>query len=106
MAVTLSSLSTEYIRAEVSAVESGVAVDPTGDTVDFAFMLDGGDTEPGGGDWVTGEWETDAAGPTYYARILIGPSGETLAEGQHDVWLKITSSPEIPVRKIGVVNIT
>jgi len=105
MAVTLSSLSTEYIRAEVSATEAGEPVDPTGGAVEFAFKDT--DVEPAGGDWKTGEWETDpAVSPVYYARILIGPSGETLADGKYNVWLKIANSPEIPVRKIGVLTIT
>lgn len=104
MAVSLSSLSTEYIRVEVTAYESGALVDPTSKAVSFAFIT--GSTEPSGGDWKTGEWETDPAGPTYYARILVGPSGETLADGRYNVWLKIAGSPEIPVRRVGVLTIT
>ena len=79
-ALSLSSLSTEYIRIEVSATESGAAVDPTGDTVEFAFMTNAED-EPSS--WDTGEWETDPAGPTYYARILVGPSGKVLSDDRY-----------------------
>lgn len=105
MSVTLSSLSTEYIRVKVVAYESGSQVDPTSKAVTFAFTADS-TTEPSGGDWKTGEWETDPAGPVYYARILVGPTGETLTDGKYHVWVKIAGSPEIPVRRVGVLTIT
>lgn len=107
MAVSLSSLSNEYIRVQVSATESGAVVDPTGTAPDFAFMDDTASAEPGGGDWNAGNWETDAGPPIiYYARILVGSAGQVVAEGKWDVWIRITSSPEIPVRHIGRLTIT
>ena len=102
MAVKLSSLSTEYIRVPVSATENGQPVDPTSSTVEFAFMTDP-KLEPT--TWYNGSWET--AGTTYYARILIGSGagGTALADGKYYVWLRITGSPEIPVRRVGVLEI-
>lgn len=101
----MSSVSLEYVRAKVEATENGVQVDPTGGAAEFAFMSD--NSEPSGGDWETGSWETDPAGPTYYARILVGPSGDvTLADGKYKVWLRISDNPEIPVRRVGVLTIT
>lgn len=108
MAISLSSLTKEYLRIAVEAEASGLPVDPTGNAVEFAFMDDVVSAEPGGGDWNVGDWETDAGPPIiYYARILIGPGGGVvLTDGKFDVWIKITSSPELPVRHIGRLTIT
>lgn len=104
--IQMSSLSSEFIRSRVSAIEAGVAVDPTSDVVGFAFELLAV-TEPAS--FTTGTWETDSSGPdpVYYARIQIGPGGDiVLANGEYYGWLKITDSPEIPVRRIGRLRIT
>lgn len=76
--------------------------------MEFAFMDDVTSAEPGGGDWNAGEWETDSGPPiVYYARILIGPGGGlVLADGKYDVWIRITSAPELPVRHVGRLTIT
>jgi hypothetical protein len=98
--LVLSSLSKEYVRVPVSAKEAGVTVNPTSDEVAFAFVQSG---EPS--TWYAGQWETD--GTTYYARIAVGPGGSvTLVDGTYDTWVKVTDSPEIPVRKVGQVRIT
>jgi hypothetical protein len=105
--VVLSSLSLEHVRVRVSAVVNGAPINPTADVVAMAFKQ--ADAEPSGGDWKTASWETDATSTpsTYYARCLVGPSGTvTLADGEWDVWIKVTDSPEVPVRKIGKVTVT
>ena len=89
-------LSTEYVRVPIAARENGVEVNPTSDAVYLALTT--GD-EPASGDWHVGSWETDDS--TYYARLLVGPSSLALAAGVWIVWVKVTDSPEIPVRKAG-----
>jgi hypothetical protein len=105
--LVLSSLSLEQVRVRVAAVTNGSPVNPTVDTVAMAFKQ--ADAEPAGGDWKTATWETDSttSPPTYYARCLVGPGGAvTLADGVWAVWVKVTDSPEIPVRKVGKVTIS
>lgn len=106
MALSLSSLSKEYVRVGVAAKEAGVAVNPTADVVQMAFVAPG--AEPAGGDWQTASWETDQSTEpdSYFARCLVGPGAVVLAEGTWAVWLKVTDSPEVPVREVGRLIIT
>lgn len=98
MALRLSAATTEYVRIPVSAKENGSVVNPTTDAVQMAFVA--ADAAPGNTDWKTASWETD--GSTYYARCLVGPSGDaTPAVGSYHVWVKLTDNPEIPVRRAG-----
>ena len=106
-ALTISSLSKEYVRVRVSAREDGVVVNPTADTVEMAFTLL--DAAPVGGDWKTAEWETDATTnpDTYYARCLVGPGGTvTLAAGTYRIWVRVTDAPEVPVKRSGILIVT
>jgi hypothetical protein len=94
---SISSLSTEYVKVQVTFTVAGTDTDPTGDTVQMAFKAPG--TDPAGGDWVTGSWETDstvASKPIRYARALVGPAGKVLAKGNYTVWVKVTDTPEVP----------
>lgn len=102
MILVLSTLTDEYVRVRTSAKEAGAWLDPTGDTVEFAFMTVG--TDPTGSDWDAGAWETDATTnpDTYYARYEIA----SLAVGSYDVWVRVTDSPEVPVRHVGELHIT
>lgn len=105
--LTISSLSKEYVRVRVTAREDGAVVNPTADTVEMAFTAS--EAEPSGGDWKTAEWETDAntEPDTYYARCLVGPGGTVaLTDGTYRVWVKITDSPEIPVKRSGLLIVT
>jgi len=80
-------------------------VDPTSDTVQMAFV----NGEPTSGDWKTATWEADSSTnpTTYYARCLVGPGGTvTLSDGDYQVWVKITDSPEVPVLKAGRLVVT
>ena len=96
----VSALSLGFIRAKVTARESGVQINLSGDTVQLAFPLH--DVAPVSGDWKSAAWEVDATtNPTvYYARTNVGPSGTvTLTAGLYDVWVKLTHGGEVPVLK-------
>lgn len=104
MPVSISVLSTEYIRVPVEATNAGQPVDPTTGAVEFAFADFDTDADPSS--WIAGTWETDAGPPAkYYARILVGPSGEVVTVGKYHIWLKITHSPEVPIRRVGVLTV-
>lgn len=95
---SISHLSTTYLRCSVTATENGVRVDPTGSTIQFAFLLT--EDDPVAGDWVNGSWET--AGEIYYARCLVGSGGDIdLAEGTYKVWVKLVIGVETLVRPVG-----
>jgi hypothetical protein len=105
-----SDLSTEFIKVKVTATVNGNAsYDPTGDVVSFAFVTR--EAEPQGGDWVTGQWETETlVTPNgtvhiYRALGLIGPTAKVLARGTYDVYVKIVDNPEIPVRFVGILEV-
>jgi hypothetical protein len=103
--LTISSLSTEYVQVPVSATAAGVNVNPTSDSVQFAFMATGNPTPS---DWHTGTWTTIAP-TTYLAQILVGPDngGVTLTAGTtYAIWVKVTDNPETPVRQVGLLKIT
>lgn len=93
--------SLEYVTAEVDATLAGAPFDPTGDTVEMAFIpLD--QVEPGGADWVAASWETVGSGLTvrYLSKCLVGPAGATtLAPGLYQVFVRVQDVPEIPVKQ-------
>jgi hypothetical protein len=100
---TLSALSTEYLRYQVTATVGGNSYNPTSDTIQFAFPLTGVTPVT----WYSGTWEAIAG--SFYARILVGPSSGviSLASGSvYDVYIKITDSPEIPVRKVSTITVS
>ena len=102
--LVISALSLEYVRVPVAAKQAGAVVNPTADTVTMAFSAAG--VDPVAGDYKTASWETDATTTpsTYYARCLVGPAGTvTLAAGTYEVWVKVTDSPEIPVKRSGTL---
>lgn len=86
----------ENLRARVVVSED--AVDPTSLVVEFALPLEG--VAPS--TWVAGTWEI--GGPPYYAHVIAGV-GQTLdpAAGTYDLWLRLTDTPEIPIRLTGKV---
>ena|SRR5947209_446156 len=101
--LSISAQSTEYIRCQIQATNAGVAVDPTSDTVQMAFVAEG--TTPLSGDWKTASWEIDTTqSPTAdFARALVGSGGViTLVAGTtYDCWIKVSDNPEVPVKKAG-----
>ena len=108
MGLGISQLATLYYKVPVSATYEGESVDPTGLTVQFAFMPQASQV-PADGDWVSGSWETI---PTsllypYSARCLVGPGGAiTLGTGMYVAYTKITGSPEIDVEPVGYLEIS
>lgn len=103
--LTLSTLTLEYVRIQVSAAAAGTPINPTGDTVTMAFVTPG--ATPGVADWHTATWDTATANGVYTAQCLVGPGGTaTLPAGVYSVWIKVTDNPEIPVRQAGQIQIT
>lgn len=98
--IRISSTSLEYVKARVSATNAGVPVDMSSLPVAFAFPAPGTDPST----WYSGTWETvDGA---YYARCLIGTGGVVaLTNGPYDVYVKITATPEVPVKLVGTLII-
>ncbi len=107
MPYSQSSLSQEYVHVRVRDAIAGA--DPTGDTVQMAFVPTPY-ANPSGGDWKSASWYTDAsdpARPVYYARCLVGPSGTVaLPPGTYRLWLKLTDAPEVPARPVADITIT
>src|SRR3954452_21641036 len=105
MAYSQSALSTEHVRIAVAAKMQGAVYDPTGDTVQMAFIQ--GDGSPSSADWHTASWEVN--GTTYYACCLVGPTGGTILPASpvpYTAWVKVTDNPEVPVRPAGQLWIT
>jgi hypothetical protein len=91
MQLRISSLSKEYL---LIAVIADVVV--TDDPVAWAFT----DPDVDPTSWTSGDWEGTQA------RILVGPGGSvTLTKGTHDVWLKVTDSPEVPIRRVAQISV-
>lgn len=103
MPLTISRLSVEYVRVPVRATQSGVAVDPTSDTVTMSFTTAGAQPST----WNAATWETDATTTPakHYARCLVGPGAVVLTAGLYAVWVKLVDSPERPVLLAGELAI-
>jgi hypothetical protein len=89
-------ISVEYVKV---AVTGPTGVDLSDLDVELAIVDDG--QIPDTGDWKAGTWIGSSAA------VLIGPG--TLLEldqGTYDVYVKITSSPEVPVLPSGSIHIT
>jgi hypothetical protein len=107
-ALGMSHLFTKYYLVPVAATRLGVPYNPTGDTVQMAFMPTPTQV-PGNADWVNGSWDTSSASVLYpySAKVLVGPSGTiTLGIGTYVVYVKITDSPEIPGDVVGQLQIS
>lgn len=102
---TLASASTENVQVPVQVYKAGQPYDPSLDTVQFAFITSGG--QPVTGDYHAGSWTVNSQG-IHLAQCLVGPanSGVVLAPGTYTVWVKITDTPEVPVRPAGTLAIT
>jgi hypothetical protein len=89
-------ISVEYVRV---AVTGPTGVDLGELDVEMAVVADG--QTPDVDDWKVGTWIGSSAA------VLIGP-GTPLAldQGTYDVYVKITSSPEVPVLPSGSIHIT
>jgi broad specificity phosphatase PhoE len=106
--ITQSALSREYVSAAVTAKAAGTPVNPTSDTVEFAFTTV--TAKPASGDWKTGSWDgtqPQTPGNAYIAHCLVGPGGTVeLPAGRYTMWVRITDSPEVPVIPFGLLHIT
>lgn len=105
--LALSQATLEYVRVPVFASVNGQPVNPVAYVVQMAFLTS--DTaSPSSGDWVAASWDT-AVNPitTYVAQCLVGTGGTiALPVGFYYVWIKVTASPEAPVRSVGTLQIT
>lgn len=110
----ISGESVETVRVPVASLSNvGVLEDPTAATAEIGFSA-ARETEPAS--WNTAAWETSEkirlpVGGTivetpYKATILIGTGATDLAEGLHAMWLRITDSPEVPIRFVGFIEVT
>ena len=106
------STSVEYVKVQVSAFVGGVPTyDPTADVVKMAFVPI--NTDPVTGDFVAASWETQTVTTPnnvtylYFARCLVGPSPgvKQLAAGVYQVFVKITDSPEVPIKYSGLIEV-
>lgn len=78
----------------------GSDVDPTAEPVSLAFPLV--DQPPTV--WYSGSWDDDDG--TYFAQCLVGPGGAVeLAIEEYDVYVKVDTSPEVPVLPGGKLQI-
>ena len=105
--IGMSHLSLKYYIVPVAATKAGVPYNPTGDTVQFAFMPQATQV-PGNSDWVSGSWDTVSGSVLYpyNAKCLVGPGGTiTLGIGTYVVYQKTTDSPEIPYDIVGYLQI-
>lgn len=100
--LTVPAASTQYLKVPISATVNGGVFNPSADNVSFAFPRPG--VAPS--TWFSGSWETVSG--TYYARVLIGPTGGvvTLGVGLYNVFVKISDNPESPVVDGGTLEIT
>lgn len=96
----MSTASTEYVKIPVIARIAGELADPTADTVSLA-ILPPTTAAPAGGDWLTGDWETDTD-LGYLARTLV-TAGDFPA-GTYAVWAKVAHDPETIVRRSGLMR--
>lgn len=106
---TIPSDTREYLGPyDVAGTSGGLAVDPTGTPPEFCAVPVGAD--PTG--WVSGVWETDTTTDpdTYSAFVFVSGTGGggtiTLADGTYTLWLRVTHSPERPVRKVDTLIVT
>jgi hypothetical protein len=101
--ITQSSLSLQYVQAQVQATVLGTPYDPTSGVVQFAF------TRPGAQPalWLAGAWGGTVQSGVFIAQCLVGPGGTiALTPARYNMWIKVTDSPEIPVINVGTLMIT
>lgn len=92
--LSIPSVSREYVHIPVTGGSNSTPVE--------LAVIPSTQEEPATGDWHTADvWD----GTT--AKLLIGPGGTlTLADGTYRVWVRVTSAPEIPVLRSGLLQIT
>jgi hypothetical protein len=104
---SISHLATAPVIAPVAVTKAGIPYDPTGDTVQLAFMAQTTQV-PQSSDWVTGTWVSEPSNVLYpqSAQCLIGTGGSiTLGIGRYVVYCKISDDPETPVAIVGFLSV-
>lgn len=103
---SISSLSTQYVIVPVRSWAQGLPSNPTALTVQMAFISGWG--KPVSANWNAASWVSTSAVNGYYeAQCLVGPGAGAvpLAVGTYNLWIQVTSSPEIPVSVPGTLTI-
>lgn len=78
--------------------------DPSGDTVEMAFLT--GTGKPAAGDWHTAGWVSTAVGG-WKAQIQLGSGGAvTLTPGYYYWWVRVTDPLETVVECVGMLEVT
>lgn len=101
----ISVASIEYVRVPVSAKVNGAYVNPSTDTVELAFLTDG--ATPIDTDFTAGTWDVDTSTTptTYMAQVMVGQGYVELVAGLYQVWVRVTDTPEVPVRPAGLLRV-
>lgn len=79
---------------------AGIWIDPTGGTIEAAFVNDG--SIPGDDDWNPCTWDVDITSPSnpvYTALCALG-TDVTLTEGKYSRFLRLTLDDEIAVKPV------
>ena len=90
---SISTLSTQYVIVPVRAYSGGVPYNPTGLTVQMAFISGWG--KPADEDWNDASWSSSSTVNGYYqAQCLVGPGagGAATAGESSGGWLRSCSS--------------
>lgn len=103
-------LDTDYLAYPVLIIgANGQRLNPTGDVVQFAFMPNPANANPGVSDWHTGSWFT-STNSSYYAQVLLGPANGGVVPaptgtGLWNVWIKVTDSPQVPIWQVDTLQL-
>ena len=131
MALPNTSIYSTSLEEVPVSVTAPVGINPTGDTVQMAFLAVPPPTQPTSLEYVNAAWQSTSL--PYIALCLVGPpppaqpgltdwkaaawqstslpyialaswpgGAATLTQGQWYVWIKITASPEVPVKYCGI----
>lgn len=100
--LSISHLSLEYVSVPLAAFTlEGEPYNPTGDTVQMAFMPQASQV-PQSGDWQAAILSANPENVLYPYVIscLVGPGGTiTLGIGTYVIYTKVIDNPQIPVRQ-------
>lgn len=82
-----------------------VGVNPTSDSVYMAFLSTPPPNQPTSGEWNAASWYV--IGTQFTAICLVGPGGTIqLTQGLYYVWVKISASPEVPIKYAGILQVS
>jgi hypothetical protein len=105
MALPNTSIYVTSLEEVPAYITAPAGVNPTGDTVQMAFLAVPPPTQPTSLQWNTAAWQSTST--PYIALCLVGPGGTIqLTAGQWYVWVKITASPEVPVKYAGILQVS